>query len=180
MSITVTFDLDDSDLEHFRSLMKTAIENASKIAPEKIQEMTVGVIEELEGKKLPSFVQTRMEKLKLLVQMLDDEEWQLPDEERQEVLTSLAYFCEPQDLVPDHIPVLGYLDDAIMIELVVQDLAANFEAYEDFCQFRETDAARRGVEVSRDEWLATKRRELHTKMRERRKKRRGSRVLRFF
>jgi uncharacterized membrane protein YkvA (DUF1232 family) len=41
----------------------------------------------------------------------------------------LAYFSDPEDSGPDHIPVLGFLDDAIMIELVVEELKDNIEAF---------------------------------------------------
>ena len=41
---------------------------------------------------------------------------------RRRVLEALAYFADPSDLVPDQIPGLGLLDDAIMVELVAQEL----------------------------------------------------------
>ena len=61
--------------------------------------------------------------------MIEDSEWKIPEEERADVLSALAYFSDPEDLVPDHIPVLGFLDDAIMIELVAEELKDDIEAF---------------------------------------------------
>ena len=69
--------------------------------------------------------------------MLSDIEWRLPHQDATRVLNALAYFAEPEDLIPDHIPGLGFLDDAIMIELVVRELKHELEAYRDFCDYRE-------------------------------------------
>jgi len=95
---------------------------------------------------------------------------------------TLAYFTEPEDLIPDHIPGLGFLDDAIMVELVVRELRHEIEAYQDFCEFRVREEMRRGRKnedpVTREEWLRSRRRELHSRMRRRRRserKRGGSR-----
>lgn len=56
--------------------------------------------------------------------------------ERERVLSVLAYFTDPDDLIPDEIPGLGFLDDAIMIELASKELRHEIEAYTDFCAFR--------------------------------------------
>jgi len=78
-------------------------------------------------------------------------------------LNALAYFTEPDDLIPDHIPGLGFLDDAIMVELVVRELEHEIEAYRDFCEFREQHSA-----TSRNDWLIERREELQQRMRSRR------------
>ena len=86
-----------------------------------------------------------------------------------------AYFSDPEDLVPDHIPVLGFLDDAIMIELVAGEFSDDVEAFEEFCAYRSREEGRNGnVTITRDEWLDAKRRELHSRMRHRRNARRSS------
>jgi uncharacterized membrane protein YkvA (DUF1232 family) len=40
--------------------------------------------------------------------MIEDSEWKILAQERADVLSALAYFSDPEDLVPDHIPVLGF------------------------------------------------------------------------
>jgi hypothetical protein len=69
---------------------------------------------------------------------------------------------------------LGFLDDAIMVELVVEELRNELEAYEDFRRFRSEELARRGESaeagagrVTRRAWLDAKRAELHGRMRQR-------------
>ena len=70
---------------------------------------------------------------------------------------------------PDSVPVLGYLDDAIMIELVVKELQHEIEAFADFCRYREEEKARnRNPNLSRQEFLDVKRRNLQQRMRRRR------------
>ena len=48
-------------------------------------------------------------------------------------------FADPDDLIPDRVPGLGYLDDAIMVELVVQDLKHEIEAFDAFCDYRKAN-----------------------------------------
>lgn len=171
MPIQISFELSDSDLEHFRTMMNAALEKASKYTPEEVLEKARAVTKEMEGSSLPDFVRIRMESLETLIAALEDPEWQMPDDEKSEILTSLAYFSEPHDLVPDEIPGLGYVDDAIMIELVIQDLSQDLDAYKQFCGYRATEEKRRGDEanVNRESWLASKRTELRSSMRRSRK-----------
>lgn len=167
MPIQISFELSDSDLEHFRAMMNTAIENASQYSTEEVLAKARATTAEMENASLPDFVRTRMQSLEKLISALEDKEWQMPDDEKLEILTSLAYFSEPHDLVPDDIPGLGYVDDAIMIELVIQDLSQDLDAYDQFCSFRATEEKRRGADanVNRDSWLQGKRTELQSNMR---------------
>ena len=130
---------------------------------------------------VPEFVATRLKQLDTLVAMIEDAEWQIPDEERNDVISALAYFSEPEDLIPDHIPVLGFLDDAIMIELVVDELRDDIEAFTEFCDYREREKERRDpASITSDEWLDAKRRDLHSRMRNRRSRRNGRSSFRIF
>jgi uncharacterized membrane protein YkvA (DUF1232 family) len=171
MAIQITFELSDEDLEHFRALMQVAIDKASALPAEQVLAKAREVVAEMEGTKLPDFVSTRLKSLETLIAALEDSEWSMPEEEKKDILTSLAYFSEPHDLVPDNIPGLGYVDDAIMIELVIQDLSQDLDAYSEFCKFRKTEEGRRGEQanVNRDTWLAGKRTELRSNMRRKRR-----------
>ena len=59
-----------------------------------------------------------------------------------------AYFADPQDMIPDSIPVLGFIDDAIMIELLTAELRPEIDAYNDFCRYRKEAKSLKGKNVS--------------------------------
>lgn len=175
MAFDITFNLQDEDLDYFREVMRKALAGAEKLEESHILTKASELAGEVKG-NVPEFVRARLAKLEVLIAMVKDEEWAIPDLERRDVLGALAYFSDPQDLVPDHIPVLGFLDDAIMIELVVEELAGDIEAYEEFRDYRDREQGRRGDEtITKDDWLENKRRELHSRMRSRRKNRLSSR-----
>ena len=176
MSLRISFDLDEEDLQHFRLIMRQARKTTSNAWPEDIVAAAEKLLVEIESTRIPRFVRSRLEILQLMIRMLKDHEWRLPDKETSRVLNALAYFSEPEDLIPDHIPGLGFLDDAIMIELVARELCHEIEAYRDFCEFRDRMEPRSGVkmkttDITRDDWLSGRRKELQERMRRRRKRR---------
>ena len=94
-------------------------------------------------------------------------------------MSCLAYFADPQDIIPDNVPVIGFLDDAIMIELCVRELKPEIDSYGDFVLYRNQEAARRDVDpaslkTQRVDWLETRRQEAHEAMRKRRRDGYGS------
>lgn len=186
MPLTVTFDLADADLKHFRTIMAEARKAASDKSAEEILTAASGLMDNVGEIELPDFVSERLSKVQTMVEMVRDDEWQLPEPETERVINALSYFAEPEDLIPDHIPGLGFLDDAIMVELVVRELRHEIQAYNDFCIFRSDEEKRRARsgegqddDVSREEWLSARRRQLHKRMRDRRRKQRsGSRSAR--
>jgi uncharacterized membrane protein YkvA (DUF1232 family) len=172
MSMKIQFELDEGDLKHFRSVMKKAREAQSHLDDVAIVSAARGMLEGARKSKLPTFIAERLERLQHLIDMVDDQGWALPDTERRHVLSALTYFADPQDMIPDDVPVLGFLDDAIMIELVLRELKHETEAYEDFCRFRSAEAARRGEDASRlgrVDWAESRRQALLSRMRRRRK-----------
>lgn len=172
MSLRISFELDDDDLKHFRLIMRQARNAAARIAPEDIVAACEDLLRTATVRdRTPGFIVERLDKLRLMIDMLSDIEWRLPQDEATRVLNALAYFAEPEDLIPDDIPGLGFLDDAIMIELVMRELSHEIEAYQDFCDYRKdahTGRASRGV--SREQWLDDRRGKLQSRMRRRRKR----------
>ena len=138
MSMRVTFELSDKDVRHFHECMEKAREAVRDAEEHEIIDAARGLFEEIKGARAPSFVKDRLHRLESMVAMIEDEKWNLPGEPRNRLLRALVYFCDPDDLIPDNIPGIGYLDDAIMIELVFRELKHEFEAFDDFQAFCKT------------------------------------------
>jgi uncharacterized membrane protein YkvA (DUF1232 family) len=172
LSLRISFELDEDDLKHFRLIMQEARQAASRMQPEDIVAAAEELLENIEASKAPGFIVDRLQNLSLMISMISDIEWRLPHQEAARVLNALAYFAEPEDLIPDNIPGLGFLDDAIMIELVVRELKHEIEAYRDFCEYRDRLRLEKGhsAKVSREGWLDNRRKELQVRMRRRRKR----------
>lgn len=174
MSLAISVELDDSDLAHFVDAMQRAQSKAASLSVQQITDAAAKLlVDDASLGKVPAFIRERLGKLDTLIALVRDEGYGLPDEDRQRVLACLAYFAQPDDIIPDHIPVLGYLDDAIMIELCVRELRPELESYVDFVQYRNTEAARHGVDpatlqTQRVDWLEARRVELIERMRRRR------------
>lgn len=174
MPLDITFTLSDQDLDHFQAIVnkaKSALEEESNA--EAIEAAAKQLIVDAKSGDLPDFIGDRLAKLEVIINMVSDEEWQLSADDRQRVLGALVYFCDPEDIIPDHIPGLGFLDDAIYVELIIRELRAEIESYEEFCTFRSAEEARRKAQgadphVEREAWLADKRATLHARMRKRR------------
>ncbi len=178
MAINITFQLEENDLKYFQNAMDRVKKAAQRIGDAEIVSKAAASLTCAKEIKLPEFVQYRLTRLSLLIEMLRDPEWKLGADERRNVVSAITYFAEPEDLIPDKIPVIGYIDDAIMIELVVRDLRPEIDAYQDFCKHREQYLQSKGAEAvdgaARASWLAVKRKQLHARMRRRRERmRRG-------
>ena len=176
MPLKVSFELSDRDLRYFRKKMREAREGAKARDESEVIAATASLLEEMREKSAPDFVTERIAKLEVMVKMLDDREWKISGPDRTHVLNAMAYFAEAEDLIPDAIPAIGFLDDAIMVELVVKELEHEIDAYHDFCDFRALQEKMRGKrenEITREEWLQGKRSQLHSRMRRRRRTRRS-------
>jgi uncharacterized membrane protein YkvA (DUF1232 family) len=168
MPIKITFELSDADLEYFRGAFRKAQDNAKRRDEATILHAARRQAREMRNRKLPEFVEERLTALDSLTWMLEDAEWNLQGENRTRVLQALAYFAEPADLVPDQIPGLGFLDDAIMVELVVQELRPELDAYQEFCRFRDEQRTEEVEPAVLRKRLEARRRAMYARMERRR------------
>jgi uncharacterized membrane protein YkvA (DUF1232 family) len=48
------------------------------------------------------------------------------------VIGAVLYFVSPIDAIPDFLPVIGFLDDAFIITLVMRAIRADVQAFRDW------------------------------------------------
>lgn len=176
MSMQIAFEITDPDLERFAAMaQRVKSQMPADCDPRTLAEL---VRVKLEGARqsgeCPAFIFERIERLEQLADMIEDEEWGLEGDELSRVKGALFYFAEPADMIPDRVPVLGFLDDAVMVELTLRDFEPELAAYDKFCGFRTAETQRRAEHgstetVTKGDWLADQRALLHRQMRERRR-----------
>lgn len=171
MSIRLSFELSDRDLNFFREALKKSRSVVRDADDAEIIDAIRDVIDDIrKSEPLPDFVATRLPELESMIQMLNDAEWRLPAADRERILAAFVYFGDPEDILPDDIPVIGYLDDVIILELVSRELYHVREAYDDFCRYRDEFDGKHesGIDAAvRRDRLDRRRQQLHQRMQQR-------------
>jgi uncharacterized membrane protein YkvA (DUF1232 family) len=130
----ITIELEQEDLERFlaafekrllREVDECDVIDAAKHA---LNTLPIG--------SAPAYVRKQVGCVQRFILMLEDEDWALPSPQRNHVLETLVYFSDPEDLIPDEIEVIGLLDDAIILELLMRGQRHVLQAYTDFCEYR--------------------------------------------
>ena len=134
----VTFQLDSEDRAYFRRLFRTARKAMADQGEEKILGAAKDLLAEVtRDRRTPRFVSEAMATLSDLIGLVEDPDYRPPAAVRKKMRGLLAYFASPSDLIPDRIPVFGFLDDALMIKLIEQDFRHELNAYRKFRRFRD-------------------------------------------
>jgi hypothetical protein len=97
-----------------------------------------GWLASLPAETAQATIHLRLARAESLRRMLDDAEWPLA--------------ADLDDLIPDDLPVIGHLDDALLIELSWSEFEDEVADYEDFRRFCSETAIRGNAEERRTAW----------------------------
>lgn len=110
-----------------------------------------------------AFVTSRMGALTRLRAMAEDAGWgdepALSEPSLAERLTVIDhYLIDPDVLLPPELPVVGRLDAAVLVDVLLQLVRDDFGEYEEFCRFRQVAADYAGLTleqsgITRAQWL---------------------------
>jgi uncharacterized membrane protein YkvA (DUF1232 family) len=180
MTLKIVLELGDDDLEYYRRVMDSVWSRNAKRAEKELLDGARRLLKQATKAKAPEYVQSRLGDLGVLITMLDDSEWPLEEEDRRRIVSAVGYFAVPKDMIPDKIPGLGFLDDALMAEIVLRELKPELDGYREFCQYRDSEKTLRAkTNVSRADWLAAKHRQIFLRIKRRRqdRERRGASLI---
>lgn len=167
----ITLELEADDIARFQQTLARAERRVACADECDIVDAARHALDTLPIGGAPGYVRQRMVEVQRLLLMLEDAAWALPGDLRREVLRVLAYFCDPDDLIPDDVEVVGLLDDAIMLDLLLRRLRHTLCAYADFCRYRQTQVVPDNDDCAayqrRAGSLARRRDALHARMRRR-------------
>lgn len=106
-------------------------------------------------------IRLRLRALRALRTMASEEAWELAPAKRRQISLISDYAANQDRLVPDAVPVIGGLDDAVLVELAWPSLQFDLDDYLDFRRLRAEEAAMqrthpRGLRFDRSDWLEAK------------------------
>lgn len=167
MVVSISLNFTDRDLKFFREAIRKSRNTVRGGDETEIIGAVRDVLTTIRSEQpLPDFVALRLPELDTLIAMLEDRAWRLPKAYREYVLATFVYFGDPEDIIPDHLPAIGFVDDLILIELLLRNLRHVREAYADFCRYRERQGSKSDP-AARRKSLEAKRKILHERMRRR-------------
>lgn len=155
-TLKINFELTEKDFGYFRDQIQKAIKDVAGRDEKSVIDGAKSLVRAALAASPPDFVRSGIAKLEQFIAMLEDKDWKLEGDHRARILSAIAYFADPNDLIADATPGIGYLDDAIVIELIAGDLHEDLEGYAKFVQTRAS-------KVSPQELVAL-REQLHAKL----------------
>lgn len=156
--------LDSAALQAFNALLSEVCEDARGLQAAQLEGAAQQALRSQSDGVCP-FVARRMQEATLLRRMLRDEDWPLAAALRARIERVLDYIDRAEDLIPDELPVIGLLDDAILVELFLRRAGGELGDYEDYCGFRQQLAERLQerealLHVPVEDWLQARRQAL--------------------
>ena len=159
-SLSVTEDV----ISHFNKILNTPFKkNKSEILS--AVECT---LKDLKTQEVEEYVEKHIQPLEDLLDLIADDKWKMSERENSYAMSALQYFCEENDIIPDSIPVVGYLDDCIVIDIVVDKLKQQIKEHKQFVKASKVYG--KNCDYSIDDWHQTQRKESFSRIRHRRLK----------
>ncbi len=159
--VTITVDIDEQVKEHFNKFIenhgtnvdvKDIVEAKQKIAEVRTSNSDGYVIEQINS-------------LEAMLSMVEDKIWKINDSSLEKINATIKYFVDDDDIIPDHIPGIGYLDDCIIIDSTMDDVYEELMEFKDFCRTRLVYA--QGEEFTFEDWNNVKNQEATSRVRNR-------------
>ena len=152
------YELEPSRLDRFNHALRELSPDAPAMTLDQIASAAERAIVRHRDGATPPFVQSRMAALARLEGLATDVAWSASLELKRQIGVLLEYRRDAGDLIPDDQPVIGLLDDAVLVDVALQLLRGELADYEDFCRFRRVAAEFAGMSeaetgLTREHWL---------------------------
>ncbi|MEZ0471956.1 hypothetical protein [Luteimonas salinilitoris] len=147
--------IDPGALQDFNRLLARL--HAPPVDPDQLASAARRLTPQRNPELAPDWIVKRMRRATAINLMLADPGWQPADDAVAPARLVVEYLRGDRDLIPDDLPRLGRLDDALVVEAAWPQLAGEVRDYLDYCRVRRIEAELRGCgesefTFSRQDW----------------------------
>ncbi|MEP6484207.1 MAG: hypothetical protein ABJB01_07140 [Rudaea sp.] len=154
----VTLELTEGDLQRFNSAVRLFAPSHSGFSADQIAGAARRVLRASAKGQDSTFIKVRMRRGGEVRAALDDRQWDIAEPVEKSMRALVDYLDDRHGLIPNDVPIVGLLDDAILIDVAMDSLRTELDEYADFCRFRTSEAGRQGVfisvvDINREQWM---------------------------
>lgn len=158
---TAGLELDNGALGRFQQVARSLQPDCPAPDADGIASAARNLIHEFSGLRRAPCIGLRRRCLAALCAMSAERAWGLDGAKQQRIAAIANYAANDERLVPDAMPVIGGLDEAVLVDLAWPSLRFDLDDYLDFRRVRAEEAALRGlrphaIAFDREQWLQSR------------------------
>lgn len=142
------YDLLADNLDRFNAALGALSPESPTLTLDQMATAAQRALDRYSDGQQPAFITSRLATLARLETLATDPGWP-PDESLDaRIRTIHDYAHDPRRLLPDDLPVVGKLDVAVLIDVLLQIVRDDLADYEDFSRFRQVAAEFAGIAIA--------------------------------
>jgi len=159
-----SLELHEAEMERFNAMLRRFVPAQPALTLDQIAGAARRILRAAHKGEESVYVKVRMRRAGELRAALRDARWDFAPALAEDARALLDYIESGVGLIPNDIPVVGLLDDAILMDVAMNRLRGELDEYAEFCRFRVAEAARldvaiEAVNIDRTRWIEERRQE---------------------
>lgn len=151
-------ELDNGALTHFREVADALEPDQPVPGADAIVTAARTLSRQFAGMRDAPCIRLRLRCLAAMRAMSAEQDWGLDDFKQKRISLIAGYAANQEGLIPDAMPVIGHLDDAVLVDLLWPSMRSDLDAYLDYRRLRAEEAMLQGcrpheIPFSKQTWL---------------------------